>query len=217
MFSPVSAQGPATRSALVVLALFACGDPPTPVAPRREPAPVAASDADATARFEIVDLPALPGKVALYDPSRWRVASGGSFTVLEHAPSSARVVVRVWRAARLVRPAECEAEARIARPSLPRVDPESIVDSLPLDAPKDFSGSLVIGVEPMPNGGAHGFALAVGAAVGRCFVLVFETTADGADAASTVAERLHAAAARIVPSVELSGVDERVQPDRELK
>jgi hypothetical protein len=217
MLSPVSARVSRTSSTLAVLALFACGDPPTPVAPRHEPAPVAASDTDSTASWGIVELATLPGSIELYDPGRWRDASGGSFTLLQHAASSARVALRVWRAARLVRPAECEAEARLARPSLPRADPESLVDSRALEAPKEFSGSLVVGVEPTPNGGAHGFVLAVGAAVGRCFVLVFETTADGADAANAVAERLRAAADRIVPSVELSGVDERVQPDRELK
>jgi hypothetical protein len=169
--------------------------------------------------FGIVELPKVPATIALDDARRWREANGGaagSFTVLEHAPSRSRLSVRLWRAARLVRPAECEAEARLARPSLPRVEPEAIIDSRPLDAPEGFTGSLVVGVDMTPSGSTRGFVLAVGAAIGRCFVLAFETSADGAESALIVGERLRAAADRVVPSIEIRSVDERVHPDRDL-
>jgi hypothetical protein len=97
------------------------------------------------------------------------------------------------------------------------VNADSIIDERPLEAPPEFSGSLVIGVEPSPTGATRGYALAVGAAVGRCFVLAFETSADGTDAAGVVGDRLRAATDLIVPSVELHRVDERVRPERELK
>jgi hypothetical protein len=100
---------------------------------------------------------------------------------------------------------------------LPRADPDVIVEERPLEAPRDFSGTLVLGVEPAPHSALRGFALAVGAAVGRCYVLSYETTADGPDAASVVADRLRAAAERLVPSVRLYGVDDRIHPERELK
>src|SRR6185503_16651624 len=103
--------------AVAVAAGVACAEPPTPVAPPSEPPLVAPSDADETRRFGLVELARLPGVVELYDPGRWKNASTGSFTVLEHAPSRSALAVRVWRAARLVRPVDCEAEARLSRPS----------------------------------------------------------------------------------------------------
>jgi hypothetical protein len=172
---------------------------------------------DSASSFGIVELPRLPGSIALDDASRWREASAGSFTVLDHAPSRSTLSIRLARAARLVRPSECEAEARLARPSLPRVAPEAIIASHPLAAPQGFSGTVVVGVDLTPSGSTHGFVLAVGAAIGRCFVLAFETSADGANAAHVVAERLRATTDRVVPSIELRNVDDRVRPDRDPK
>jgi len=166
--------------------------------------------------FAVVELPKLPGAIALDDAGRWREENGGSFTVLEHAASRSRLSVRLSRAARLVRPDECEAEARLARPDLPRIDPEAVIDSRPLAAPEGFNGSVRVGVDLGPSGSTHGFVLAVGAAVGRCFVLAFETSADGASSARIVGDRLRAATDIIVPSVELRSIDERVRPGRDL-
>ncbi|HEX6764316.1 MAG TPA: hypothetical protein VF103_02535 [Polyangiaceae bacterium] len=207
------------RTASVALAAgaLACGGPTAPAAPVRAPARSATTNDDTAERFGLVELARLPGVVALYDPKRWRSVDGGSFTLLEHAPSRSTLAVRVWHAARLVRPGDCEADARLARPSLPRIDPDSIIDSRPLDVPSEFHGSLVVGVDPTPQGSTHGYALAIGAAIGRCYALAFETTADGPDAAVVVAERLRVAADHIVPSLALRNVDERVRPERELK
>ncbi|HEX6274854.1 MAG TPA: hypothetical protein VFZ53_17550 [Polyangiaceae bacterium] len=205
------------RVLFAFVALASCGQAPPP-APSPIPPPVAAPPADgAEAPFGTLDLATLPGSIALYDPEHWRVGAGGTFTVLEHATTRSTLTLRVWRASRLVRPAECETEARLARPALPRPDPELLVDSRALEVPSGFHGSLVVGVEPHLPGGARGHALGVGAAVGRCFLLAFETVADGADAAHVVGDRLRILVDRIVPSVTLREADERVQPERALK
>jgi hypothetical protein len=206
------------QKSLILLAMvLGCGSPPPPATPRSEAPPSAPPQPDDGARWAIVEIPEIRAVVELYDPARWRRTGGGSFTVLEHAASRSVLVLRVWKAARLVRPVECEAEARLLRPSLPRASADSIIDERPLEAPDEFSGSLVVGVEPSPTGATRGYALAVGAAVGSCFVLCFETTADGNDSAGVVGDRLRAAADRIVPSVGLGQVDDRIQPERELK
>ena len=217
MTSTVSARGRTTRLALlfVAIATLSCGTPPEPATPPGTPEAPAPTDPSPPPRLGVVELSSLPGAVTLYDPARWRSGSGGSFATLEHPPSRSTLALRVWRAARVVRPAECEAEARILRPQLPRVDPESIVDSRRIEAPHEFLGTLVVGVEPVPGGSTRGFALAVSSTVGRCFVFCFETVADGADAALVVAGRLHEAVDRILPSVELHGVEERIHPERE--
>jgi hypothetical protein len=202
---------------LAALSLVSCGRAPAPAVPN-DPPPAVAPPADTAAEtFGTVDLAALPGSITVYDPERWRATHPGTFTVLEHAATGSTLTLRVWRAARLVRPEECESEARLARPTLPRPDPDLLVDSRPLDAPSGFHGSLVVGVEPIPPGGARGHVLGVGAAVGRCFLLAFDTAADGPDAAQVVGDRLRAVVDRIAPSVTFRAADERVQPERPLK
>ena len=217
MISAVSARSRTTRLAtpLLAIATLACGAPPAPAEPPAKPEAIAPPDRGPPSRSGVVELSSLPGAVTLDDPTRWRAAAGGSFSTLEHSPSRSRLALRVWRAVRGVRPTECEADARIARPDLPRADPESIVDSRSIQAPEDFMGTLVVGVEPMPDGSTRGFALAVSSTIGRCFVFCFETVADGANAALVVADRLQEAVDRILPSVELRGIEERVQPERE--
>jgi hypothetical protein len=197
------------------MATLACGAHPAPAAPPAKPEATAPPDPSPPSRSGVVELSSLPGAVTLDDPGRWRAAAGGAFSTLEHPPSRSTLALRVWRAARNVRPAECEADARTVRPDLPRVAPESMVDSRRIQAPDEFMGTLVVGVEPTPDGSTRGFALAVSSAVGRCFLLSFETVADGADAALVVADRLREAVDRILPSVELHGVEERVRPERE--
>jgi hypothetical protein len=197
------------------LSSVSCSPRATP-SPAPKAPPKKSEAAPDTPSFALVELPKLPGAIALDDASRWRETNGGSFTVLEHAASRSRLSVRLSRAARLVRPEECEAEARLARPSLPRIDPEAVIDAQPLAAPEGFTGSVRVGVDVGPSGSTHGFVLAVGAAVGRCFVLAFETSADGANSARIVGDRLRAATDTVVPSVELRSIDERVHPERDL-
>jgi hypothetical protein len=198
---------------ILAAATVACSAaPPKEVAPAAKPVATPAAS-NPQSRWGVVELASLPGTVTLYDPGRWRPAAGETFSTLEHPPSRSRLALRTWRAAPDVRPAQCEAEARLVRPDLPQVDQESILDSRRIDAPREFHGTLVVGVEPMRDGSTHGFALAVSATVGRCFVLCFETIAQGADAPVSVADRLHEAVEGIIPSVELRGVEERVRPD----
>jgi hypothetical protein len=204
------------RFVLPALSCLGCSTPREAASPPPGPPPPPPTAVASAASFGIVELDDLPGAIALDDASRWQAINGGSFTVLEHVASRSRLSLRLWRAARLVRPAECEAEARVARPSLPRVDLDAVIDSRPLDAPQGFTGSVVVAVDGTPSGSTRGFVLAVGAAVGRCFVLVFETSADGVNAAHVVGNRLRQATDVVVPSVELRSIDERVRPDRDL-
>ena len=219
MISTVSALTRPTRLAMPILAMatLACGAPPAPAAPPAKPEAPASPNPSPPSRSGVVELSSLPGAVTLYDPARWRAAASGSFSTLEHPSSHSTRALRVWRAARNVRPAECEVDARVVRPDLPRADPDSIVDSRRIEAPDEFMGTLVVGVEPKPDGSTRGFALAVSVAIGRCFVFCFETVADGTDAALVVADRLQEAVDRILPSVELHGVEERVRRNENLK
>jgi hypothetical protein len=154
----------------------------------------------------------VPVRVRLPDAATWHATTRGTFTVLEHAPTHSSLTLRVTLAPRLVRPAECEADARLARPSLPgAADATAIVDERTITAPEGFDVRLVVGVEPAPKG-VRGWALAVGAATSRCYVGAYETLGEGPLAAEEVADRLALAVSGILETMRVPNVDRRVSP-----
>jgi hypothetical protein len=154
----------------------------------------------------------VPVRVRLPDARAWHAATSGSFTVLEHAPTQSWLTLRVWLAPRLVRPEACEAEARLARPSLPvNGDATAIVEQRRIGAPEGFDVRLVVGVEPSATG-VRGWALAVGAGTSRCYVGLYETTGAGPRAAVEVADRLALAVSGILETMNVPNADRRVSP-----
>lgn len=91
---------------------------------------------------------------------------------------------------------------------MPAVKDEAVVDRRTLVTPLGFDTELVVGVEPTVLG-ISGYAIAIGADVGRCYAAVFTTTVAGNGAEQEVAARLGVAVDRILGSVRLRSVDER--------
>jgi hypothetical protein len=154
----------------------------------------------------------VPARVSLPGARGWHAHPSGSFTLLEHATTHSTLALRVVNAARLVRPEQCEADARLARPSLPASDGESIVERRTLAAPRGFDTRLVVGVEPRAGGTVRGFALAVGAATGRCYVACFETESVGPRAPDEVADRLAVVVSGVFETLRVPGAEERASP-----
>jgi hypothetical protein len=162
-------------------------------------------------RSHVLDFPI---ELALPDKASWQIAEGPTWLVADHRASSSRLALRTWRADRLVRRAECEAQARLVRPTIPIVHEEAVVDRYQLSAPADFDSQLVLGVEPSALG-ISGYALVIGAGVGRCYAAVFTTSVSGKDAELEVATRLGLVADRVLSHVRVLRVDERA-PRRHL-
>ncbi len=188
--SPAREQAPAART------------PPREGATARD----GPSDASPSA-FDIVELPSVPVRLRLPSPARWHATREGSFTVLARRESNERLTLRVWRAARLVRPEECETEARRLRSTLPVADPSTVVDSRRIDAPAGYDVRLVVGVEPSAEG-VHGYAVAVGAAVSRCYAGVYEIWAGGPGAVERVAEQLAVMVPAVIETLVVPKADE---------
>lgn len=155
-----------------------------------------------------------PIEVPLPDKSSWQISEGPSWLVAEQRSSSSQLALRTWRADRLVRRAECEAEARLGRPTIPIVRADAVVDRRALSDPADFDNELIVGVEPNAFG-ITGYALVFGASVGRCYAAVFTTRVSGKNAEVEVAIRLSLVADRILSHVRVRSVDERA-PRRHL-
>lgn len=156
-----------------------------------------------------------PIELAVPSKPSWLIADGPTWLVLCHTQTSTELAVRTWRAERLVRRSDCEAQARLARVSIPIERDESLIDRRPFAAPSDFDTELAVGVEPTAQG-IFGYAIAIGASVGRCYAAIFTTRVSGEGAEQEVAARLGIAVDRILSSVRLRSVDERAVRHRVL-
>lgn len=154
-----------------------------------------------------------PIELGLPSKDSWRVSDGPTWLVATHSASASLLAVRTWRADRLVRRDACGAQARLARPSLPIIRDDAVLERRALAAPSGFDTELVVGVEPTAQGIA-GYALAVGASVGRCYVASFTTQVSGKNAEQEVATRLGLAVDRVLSGVRLRSVDERAPRHR---
>jgi hypothetical protein len=150
----------------------------------------------------------LPLELVLPDKANWHIADGPIWLEAEHAMSSSRLALRTWRAERLVSRADCAAQARLARPTIPTAGDESVIDKRAFASPAGFDAELLVGVQPSAEG-IQGFAIVFGASVGFCYVAVFTTTASGAAAEQVVAARLGGAVDRVLASVRTRTVDAR--------
>jgi hypothetical protein len=133
---------------------------------------------------------------------------GPTWLVAEHTQSSSVLALRTWRADRLVRRSACEAEARLARATIPTVREDALIDRRTFAAPRGFEVELVAGVEPSAHG-VSGYVVAIGSSVGRCYAAVFTTVVSGAFADEEVATRLSLVVERILSGVRVRSVDER--------
>ena len=204
-----------------LLLLFCLGScrPAAPTAAPHDEIPVAPPPA---AEFEgvawtQVELERLPALVTLPDARGWRARPNSTFVILEHGATQSRLVLRVWRAARLVRPAECEAEARLARPALPVLDPATRIEERALTVPSGFDVRLQVAARPGEGASVVGSALAIGAGVGRCYLAAYETVADGPHAAELVADRLSGVVQGIFETIQVESADGRVPPPPGVK
>jgi hypothetical protein len=145
----------------------------------------------------------------LPDAQSWHAGASGTFTVLVHAGTRSTLALRVGPAARLVKPETCESEARLLRPSLPKLAAGEVVERRTLAAPHGFDTRLVVGVTLADAGRVHGVALAVGAATGRCYVAAFETEGVGPHAAEEVADRLAVVVSGVLETLHVPVAEER--------
>jgi len=149
-----------------------------------------------------------PIELSLPNKPSWRIKDGPIWLEAEHADTPSLFEFRTWRADRLVRRADCVAQARLSRASLPTVREESVIERRAFPAPAGMEAELVLGVEPSGSGVA-GYALVFGSSVGRCYAAAFTTHVEGPGADQAVAARLAVAVDQVLAHVRLRNVDER--------
>jgi len=203
------------RIALFALGLvlcFGCGSPaPEPRAVPPRPPPVAPSFAAelADGGWAEVESPRQSLAVRLPQRDAWRTDDAQPWFLARHPATESLLRLRTWLAPRLVRPEECEQQARLWLPAIPPTRAEAVVRR-PLRAPEGFSGEVVVGVEP-GHEGLEGHALAFGADVGRCYAAVFTTHASGSGSEDVLGRRLVLIVEGVLERVRRHTIEDRVE------
>jgi hypothetical protein len=195
----------------VALAVGCAGASPEPIAPK--PAPVAAApeplellrDAD----WAAVVSTRLQLQIPLPDAGAWRVASTPDWFVASHDRSDSELRLTTFLADGVVNRSGCEALARKNRLHVPTVRLDEQVGEQILNRPSGFDTAVRLSVQPIPPRELGGIALAIGANVRRCLVMVFVTKTRGADAESRLAARLDLVTSGVFARVESRTVDAR--------
>jgi hypothetical protein len=164
-------------------------------------------------RWERARIARLSVTLELPDASGWREGAGGSWARLEHARSHSRLELNLTRAERLVRPEDCEARARLGHPELPRPAEGEALERQRLGVPRGFLTYATLSVNETQGSMLEGHVTAFGATVSRCFAFHFVTRVSGAGGETEIARRLSLVALRVLPSLALSAVDDRVSPE----
>ena len=150
--------------------------------------------------------------LSLPERSRWNVDDRTErWLVAVHPSTQSKLRVRTWLAPRLVRPAECAAEARLWSGDIPDLA-ENAVERRELGAPPGFRTELTVGVRPARAGQLEGYAVAFGATVGRCYGAIFSTMAGGEAKADVIGRRLAVVVDGVLARVESIAIDQRAEP-----
>jgi len=144
--------------------------------------------------------------IPLPDPDGWQlVRERSSFLVLEHAASSSRLVVRLWRETETMNRDRCERQARTLR-DLPARDETGGLSRRRIDVPAEFDTMVEVGfARRSPAEPLTGYVMAFGGWVRRCFAFVYTTSAPAAvpDAERLVGDRMAVMEARALEGLEL--------------
>jgi len=174
------------------------------VVPQAAPAPAFG------AGLRRVSSPAQGVDFVLPGAAGWRIEDDARRGLVgQHAATQSRLFVRAWQPDALTRRQSCDAQARASFPALPAPSAEAI-EQRRLVLAKDFELSLEAAVEPAPEGGVAGYAVALGGDGRRCLAVVFSTRAEGARAEHALAERLGTIIESLFARLRLRSIDDRV-------
>jgi hypothetical protein len=208
-FSPIAVWGPIAGVAALALATGCTGSQTRPASlagSQDMPAATFSEDPTPLARYRsnriAVSLP-------LPDGRTWRIDDHSRpELVASHAPTRSTVTVSVFHADDLVGRTQCEALAR-ARGIVPTGDLRTLENEVAYTQ-QTFDTRVWVAVAPSgaPDGSLHGYVMAFGGFLRKCFAFVFSTEVDAASQEPALAARLAFARARILGGLVLEPFDE---------
>lgn len=176
------------------------------VTPRSVPEPEAIDAFPSPAgepKFKRVVSKRLRLSIPLPNRSGWKLKREKSmFVVLEHAATSSKLLVALWREDELMNRQRCEERARLLRDLPQRAD---VLSTRLLPVPKEFDTQVDVGFDTAGEAAPlHGYALAFGGLARECFAFVYTTMASGEGRERIVGDRL-----AVMQTVALEGVERR--------
>lgn len=148
--------------------------------------------------------------IALPDGKAWRIDDrSSSFLRARHDATRSLLRARSWYEPRPVSREACLEGAHNLDPSL--TAPGALLEDRLQLLDGELSARLQVGIDRQEGGGLRGKLLLFGVSIRRCFVLAFETGAEGAGAEEIIAERLAIATEQIVQGVRFEGGVEGVR------
>lgn len=204
--------------------VLGCGGSP-PVASVPPPPASAPPPAPPQARVDLVaeawgdvESPDHPLIVRLPQARAWTVDDTEKYWLaLSHARSDSSVRIRVWRAGRRAKPADCREQAQLWVPALRELTDDQRVADAKLMVPEGFVTDVELFALPLSKPDelleVEGRVDAFGAAPTRCFAVLFTTRARGVGADRVVAERIGLWADEALPHLRMRGIAERVRPE----
>jgi hypothetical protein len=193
-------------------------EPATPAAARPQPL---ASGFDGTPRT--IEATGQGLELSLPDASGWRHDPRQRATwVATHAATGSILVARTWRAGAISRPEDCEREMRLWRPDLPVLRSEERLESRQMSLAGGYVASFTSGARSTvsshlavaPGRLVLGHAQLFGSDGRSCMCLAFSTSAEGADAARAIGERLALVSRLVFERARRIGIDARLTVPR---
>ncbi len=210
--------GAASRCLLAcAFSVLACARrPPAEPAPAKTPG-VSAQRADTSASqvrfggsFGDALLQRQGLRLPLPDRSRWHESASSTWSVLSHDATESRLMIKLWRAPRLVQKEECADMARLGQPAIVILGEDELVERRRFAAPAAFDAELWVGVREQ-GGALHGFAQVFGATVGRCYAAAFETVTRGPGRERELGRRLTLIVETALAGVRILSIEQRIE------
>jgi hypothetical protein len=204
------------RAVLATLLLLgACSPAPERTVATRSASNTAATEPRAEASFSTelarVEVRSQGVSLVLPDSPAWRATKTGTWALLRHDATRSELHLKLWRAARLVRAAECLSEARLGQPALLALRDEEVVERREANAPTGFNGQIVVAVREV-GAELHGYAELSAAGIGRCYVAVFHTVVTGAQREQELGRRLAVMVENALVRTRTRSVEDRATP-----
>ena len=186
-------------------------------------------------RAESAQVPSAPAKLASFEGTRWGMFHSKRFELTVglpdgsawkiddhrspwlravHEATHSKLAVRSWNEEQNVTRQACYTRAREWDPELPDLETSRLIEDQVRTLLKNQDARVAVGVtsRPAPSSMIGGFVVAIVGTVRHCFVVAFQTEADGPSAQDEVADRLAVVSERLLPTLKL---DPTFAPSRE--
>jgi hypothetical protein len=147
--------------------------------------------------------------LSLPDAASWRLLKDKSWLAVAHRGTDSTLLVKHWGQGKLVDRKDCENQALLWKTALVR-PAAAFVSEQPVQWPSGYQGHQWLYAHETASGGIEGRILIYSANIRDCVAFQFTTRARGPHAANVVATRLSQVTERLLPTLAIHSIEQRV-------